>query len=275
MKLVTFAEGDRTRLGRLEGDQVQPLDGLAGLGTGTPLDRVLAAKVLDPPRALDTVRLLPTVTAPGKIVCVGLNYREHVEETGNTTPTHPALFTKWTSTLLGPNDDIALPPESQAVDFEGELAVIIGRAGRRIPESRAWDHVLGYAPANDVTMRDFQYRTAQWLPGKAWDRSTPIGPVVTADEIDPGDLLLTTTVNGTEVQRARTSQLIFPIPRLISEISTFTALEPGDIILTGTPSGVGYRREPKLLLAPGDTVAVSIEGVGWIANRVVAEKLPL
>ncbi|WP_309234949.1 fumarylacetoacetate hydrolase family protein [Nocardia sp. XZ_19_385] len=215
------------------------------------------------------VRILPVVPRPGKVFCVGLNYREHVTESRRELPTYPVLFPKFADSLLGGFDDIVLPPESAQVDYEGELAVVIGRPGRRIPEENATDHVLGYSVANDVTMRDYQYKTHQWMQGKAWDASTPVGPyLVPPDRVDIAQAGIRTVLNGAKVQESDLSMLIFSIPRLIATISTFTALAPGDLILTGTPGGVGYRRDPQLFLAEGDTISVEIDGVGIIRNTV-------
>ncbi|WP_306999940.1 fumarylacetoacetate hydrolase family protein [Arthrobacter sp. V1I7] len=184
----------------------------------------------------------------------------------------PVLFPKYTSTLIGPADDIILPPESTQVDFEGELAVIIGRTGRRIAEQDAMDHVLGYCVSNDVTMRDYQNRSHQWLQGKVWDNTTPVGPyIVTRTEADISKAGISTTLNGEVVQKSDLSHLIFSIPTLIATITEFTTLEPGDVILTGTPSGVGYRRDPQLFLKDSDTITVTVEGVGSITNTVRAE----
>jgi acylpyruvate hydrolase len=251
-----------------------PLRGVAELGAQTP-----SSFLRDPPLneagsvPLDAVRFRPTVPRPGKIVCVGLNYLAHVEESRRDLPEYPVLFTKFAASLAGPYDPIPCPPESSAADYEGELAVVIGAPARRIGQDEALGAIAGYTVANDVTMRDFQNKTHQWLQGKAWDASTPLGPyLVTTDELDdPGNLTLRTTLNGETVQAASTRQLIFSIPKLISVISTFTTLEPGDLILTGTPSGVGFRREPPRLLAPGDVVAVEIECVGRIENTVIDE----
>jgi acylpyruvate hydrolase len=198
---------------------------------------------------------------------VGLNYRSHIEETRREDSRYPVLFTNFASALLPADGVIELPPESDQVDYEGELAVVIGRTGRRIGEADAQNHVLGYAVANDVTMRDYQYKTHQWLQGKSWDRSTPLGPdIVTPGEVDIDSAGIQTVLNGVVLQSSDLGRLIFAIPRLIAYISTFTALDPGDIILTGTPGGVGFRRDPQVFLRPGDKVDVEIQGVGRISN---------
>jgi acylpyruvate hydrolase len=258
----------------IEGTRALPLRGVGELGPGTP-----SSVLRDPPLdhagvlSVDELHFGPVVPRPGKIICVGLNYRAHIEETRREASEYPVLFTKFATSLTGPFDAISCPAESGAIDYEGELAVIIGDRVRRVPRERAGRAVAGYAVANDVTMRDYQYRTHQWLQGKAWDRSTPLGPaLVTADEVpDPGRLELRTFVNGDQVQGASTELLIFDVATLISVISEFATLEPGDVILTGTPGGVGFRRQPPLLLGGGDVVAVEIAGLGRIENRFVAE----
>jgi acylpyruvate hydrolase len=255
-------------------DVAIPLAGIAELGPDS-LDRLPH----DAPRAgagavpLADVRLRPLVPRPGKVICVGLNYLDHVGETGRAIPEYPVLFTKFAEALIGPSDPIVLPAESTQVDYEGELAVVIGRAGRRIAAEDGLAHVAGYAIANDVTMRDFQYKTHQWLQGKAWEASTPLGPwLVTPDEVgDPSALELRLSIGDRVLQEASTAQMMFDVPTLIAQISTFVTLQPGDVILSGTPGGVGFRREPQVFLAPGDRVRVEIAGLGALENPVVAE----
>ena len=275
MRYASILHGAVPHAVAVEGDRAIPLDGLAELGPDTPSSALRSAR-LDRAAAipLHEVALRPVIPRPGKVICVGLNYHAHVEESRRDVPDYPVLFTKWASTLTGPRDPIVCPPESAQVDYEGELAVIIGARVRRVAAADAPAAVAGYAVANDVSMRDFQHKTHQWLQGKAWDRSTPIGPeLVTPDEVgDPSALSLRTTVNGETVQEAGTDLLIFDIPTLISVVSEFATLEPGDVILTGTPGGVGIRREPPLLLGDGDVVAVEVDGVGRIENRVTEER---
>lgn len=272
MAYALFEHDGTARIGELAGDVIIPLAGVTDLGPEVGAEALAAAERLDAERvAVADVRLRPIAPRGAKIFCVGLNYHAHVEETKRDLPEYPVLFPKYASSLIGPADDIVLPPESTQVDYEAELAVIIGRGGRRIPEAEALDHVLGYAVANDVTMRDYQYKTHQWLQGKAWDESTPVGPfIVTPDEVDVSRAGIRTILNGETLQDSDLSRLIFSIPRLIATVSEFTRLEPGDVILTGTPGGVGYRREPKVLLADGDVVTIEVDGVGSITNRVVA-----
>jgi acylpyruvate hydrolase len=270
MRYVTFEHRGERRIGRVENDLVQPLAGPAEIGRETPDLGALLPEGDPVPR--EDVRLLPVVPHPDKIFCVGLNYHAHVGETGRELPTYPVLFTKFAGSLVGATDDIALPPEALQVDYEAELVVVIGRAGRRIPHADALDHVLGYTVANDVTMRDYQYKTHQWLQGKAWDRSTPLGPeLVTPDEADVSAAPVSTVLNGTTLQSSDTSKLIFDIPTLIATVSEFTELLPGDLILTGTPGGVGYRRDPQVFLRDGDEVVVEVGGIGRLVNRVRAE----
>jgi acylpyruvate hydrolase len=213
------------------------------------------------------------VPNPRRVICLGLNYRAHVEETGRDLPSYPVLFTKWASTLTAAGAPVAIPPESGEVDYEGELAVIIGREGRRIAAQDALGYVAGLSIANDITMRDYQRRTHQWLQGKAWDASTPLGPyLVTLDEIgDIGHLDLRVKLNGKEMQSSNTERLIFDVPTMIACISEFTMLQPGDVILTGTPGGVGARRDPPVFMKPGDVVRVEIPEVGILENTITSE----
>jgi acylpyruvate hydrolase len=260
----------------LRDDAAVPLRDISELGSATP-SAVLSDPPLDEDAALplEGLQLRPVVPRPGKIICVGLNYQAHVEETKRERPEYPVLFTKFTTSLTGPFDPIPLPPEAESVDYEGELVVVIGARARRVAPEAAMDRVAGYTVANDVTMRDYQYKTHQWLQGKAWDASTPIGPaLVTTDEVpDPSALRLRTRLNGEVLQDATTDLLMFDVPTLVSIVSEFATLEPGDLILTGTPGGVGYRRDPQRLLADGDVVEVEIDGVGRIENAIVAEPM--
>jgi acylpyruvate hydrolase len=216
----------------------------------------------------------PVIPNPHRIICLGLNYRAHVEESGREEPSYPVLFTKWASSLAAAGADIPIPPESSAVDFEAELALVVGRPGRRIPVTEALDHLAGVTIANDITMRDYQYKTHQWLQGKAWDASTPIGPyLVTIDEVgELSDLAVRLTLNGEVMQDSNTGRMIFDVPTIIATISEFTSLDAGDVILTGTPAGVGFRREPKVLLKDGDELTAEITGLGALANRMVEER---
>jgi acylpyruvate hydrolase len=273
---VRFAScllGDRRLAGLVEDDVVRPLRDVVELGRDTPSEVLADPPVTGERVPLAAVRLLPVVPRPGKIVCVGLNYRAHAEEGGYDVPDYPTLFTKFAETLVAAGDPILLPPESSAVDFEAELAFVVGRPVRRASGAAALEAVAGYTVANDISMRDYQYRTAQWLPGKNWAASTPLGPfLVTADEVgDPHQLDISLELNGERMQSANTSRFIFDVPTLVATISEFIPLAPGDVVLTGTPSGVGYRRDPKVLLRDGDRITVEVERVGRLENRVLAE----
>ncbi|MFD3702054.1 fumarylacetoacetate hydrolase family protein [Nocardia sp. NPDC058658] len=276
MAYMTYEHRGARRVGEVQGSALVPLRGLTEVGSATTAEVLAEAERDTGGRVeIDAVRLLPVVPNPSKVFCVGLNYREHVTETKRELPTYPVLFPKFADSLIGAYDDIVLPPESTQVDYEGELAVVIGRTGRRIAEADAAEHVLGYTTANDITMRDFQYKTHQWMQGKAWQASTPLGPaLVTPAEVDLSSAGIRTVLNGEKVQESDLSMLIFSIPRLIAEISTFTTLTPGDVILTGTPGGVGYRRDPQLFLRDGDQVSVEIDGVGSVRNLVRGEVIP-
>lgn len=274
MAYANYELNGHHHIGEIEGDYLIPLTGLTEIGPDTTTEVLTSAERQPTDRVrLADVRLRAVSPAAGKIVCIGLNYKAHIEESNRELPTYPVMFPKYASSLISPDADILLPPESSQVDYEGELAVIIGKAGRRISEEDAADHILGYTVCNDVTMRDYQYKTHQWMQGKAWDNSTPLGPhLVTPDEVDLTSAAISTTLNGEVVQKSDLSHLIFSIPRLIATVSEFTELRPGDVILTGTPSGVGYRRDPQLFLHDGDIVTVDIEGVGTITNKVTAER---
>lgn len=273
MAYANYEYQGKNYLGEVNCDTVTPLEGLTGIGPDTtPEVLANATRLSDAQVSLADVTLRAASPRAGKVICVGLNYKSHIAETNRELPTYPVMFPKYASSLIGPTADIQLPPEATQFDYEAELAVIIGRAGRRISEADAFDHVLGYATCNDVTVRNYQYKTHQWMQGKAWDNSTPIGPyVVTPAEVDLSAAAISTVLNGETVQSSNLSYLIFSIPNLIATVSEFTQLQPGDVILTGTPSGVGYRRDPQLFMKDGDTVTVSIEGVGTITNKVVAE----
>lgn len=273
MYYASYLLNGRPGLGEVRDQMIVPLDGIPEISSDTTTDHLAQARRLTADSIpVSAVTLRPVVAKPNKIFCVGLNYEDHVTESKRDLPSYPVLFAKYASTLIGADDDIVIPAESTEVDYEGELAVIIGRAGRRITSERAFNHVLGYAVANDVTMRDYQYKTHQWLQGKAWDSSTPVGPFLRlASTVDISNASIRTTLNGQRVQDSNLSHLIFSVSRLVALISEFTELVPGDIILTGTPGGVGYRRDPQLFLQPGDSITVEIEGVGTLTSSVAAE----
>lgn len=216
------------------------------------------------------VRLTTPVPDPAKILCVGLNYKDHVAETGRALPEYPDIFSKFASTMVGPDAEIGGVDVSDNLDFEGEVAVVIGLTAHRVSEAEALHYVAGLSPLNDISARDLQWRGTQWLAGKSVDGSTPWGPaLVTLDEIgDPQTLDLVTRVNGVEMQRSNTRHQIFPIAEVVAYVSSFLTLEPGDVIATGTPQGIGAKRTPPVWLKPGDTVDVDVERVGLLRNRV-------
>lgn len=222
---------------------------------------------------LADVQLHAPVLLPRKILCVGLNYRDHAEEQGAKLPRNPILFGKYPPSLIGHGQTILRPAITEQLDYEAELAVIIGRGGRFIEEADALDHVAGYSAFNDITSRDIQLADRQWLRGKMGDTHAPLGPwLVTADELpDPGGLDISLSRNGEVLQSSNTEQLIFDVPHLIHFISRSVTLEPGDVIATGTPGGVGFARDPQVFLEPGDRVRVEIEGIGALENVVAAE----
>jgi len=221
------------------------------------------------------VRLLAPVPDPRKIICIGLNYRDHAAESGVPAPSEPVLFSKYPTALIGHNEQIVLPRVSHEVDYEAELVVVIGRGGRHIPRERAFEHVGGYAAGHDVSARDWQLNKPgkQWMAGKTFDTFAPVGPeLVTPDEVpDPHQLGIRLRLNGQTMQDSSTSQLIFGVDELIAYLSQIFTLEPGDLIFTGTPPGVGMARKPPVWLKPGDVVEVEIDHLGTLRNTVVAE----
>ncbi len=279
MKLVSFTQDGRKGWGVVEGGAVRDMS--AAL-PGTPTLRTLleqggtsalAGSIASAPLLpMDAIRLLPVIPDPSKILCVGLNYHEHREETNNPVVGHPTLFVRFANSLSAEGVPIVHPPETDKLDFEAELAVIIGRAGRRIARENAFEHVAGYACANDVSVRDWQRHTNQMTPGKNWPTTGPLGPwMVTRDELgdDLAPLRIACRLNGETMQDAKLGDMIFDVPHLIEYISTFTELVPGDVIFTGTPGGVGSRREPPIYMHPGDKVEIEIEKVGLLTNPVV------
>ena len=223
---------------------------------------------------LDAVRILPPVSKPPKILCVGLNYDDHLEESGLKKPVYPEIFARFATSLIAHGEPIQQPPESFTLDYEAELAVVIGRGGRRISRDRALDHVAGYSLFNDATIREFQLRTPQWTMGKNFDATGAFGPwLVTPDALPPGahGLRIQGRLNGRVMQDTSTDRLIFNVPALIEMISVAISLEPGDVIITGTPGGVGAARKPPVYMQPGDVFEVEIEGMGVLSNAVRRE----
>ena len=223
---------------------------------------------------LNAVQLLPPVPLPPKILCVGLNYDDHLQESGLRKPVYPEIFARFPTSLIAHQQPIRRPPESTTLDYEAELAVVIGKPGRRIPRNQALDHVAGYSVFNDATIRDFQLRTPQWTMGKNFDGTGAFGPwLVTPDAVPPGanGLRIQGRLNGRVMQDARTDQLIFSVPALIELISVAMTLEAGDVIITGTPGGVGAARKPPVFMGPGDVFEVEIEDIGVLSNIVEDE----
>ena len=220
------------------------------------------------------VRLLAPLSRPPKIICIGMNYRDHCVELGQKLPRTPIVFGKFGTAVAGPDDEIIRPRITSQLDYEAELGVVIGRGGRNIVESHAMDHVAGYLNFNDVSARDLQFSDGQWVRAKTADTFAPMGPaLVTREEIaDPHSLAIRCRVNGTTMQESNTREMIFSIPFIISFLSQFMSLEAGDVVATGTPPGVGFYRKPPVFLQPGDTVEVEIEGLGTLRNRVQDEK---
>ncbi|WP_028927273.1 fumarylacetoacetate hydrolase family protein [Pseudonocardia acaciae] len=277
MKLTTFRARAGTRAGRVaeDGRTVVELDA-PDLGTllADPRWREAAARSDGPRHRLGDVSLAPLVPRPGKILCVGLNYRTHILEMGRELPEHPTLFAKFAEALVGPDDPITLDPASRAVDWEAELAVVVGAPVRRASGPEAEAAIAGFAVLNDVTMRDWQYRSPQWLQGKTFEASTPFGPVlVTPDELPGGtrpSLELSAAVDGEVVQSANTADLVFDPVALVGYLSRILTLRPGDVIATGTPGGVGHARSPRRYLTEGATLVTEIEHIGRLRNAVRA-----
>lgn len=223
---------------------------------------------------LESVRLRAPIARPGKITCIGMNYADHAREGGKEPPTAPIFFLKASNTVIGPNDPIILPPNSEKVDYEAEFAVVLGKPGRRISEESAYQYVAGYTILNDVSARDMQFGDGQWFRGKSCDTFAPTGPwIVTRDEVpDPHNLRISLTLNGQTMQDSNTSNLIFRVPYLVSYLSQSLSWETGDLISTGTPPGVGVHRNPPVLLKSGDEVSITVERLGTLTNPVAGSR---
>ena len=287
MRLIHFRTADSRALrpGVLQGERVidtsealPPSDpGSPDLGFSDRFDldasflRELPGRLPSlPDHALEDVTLLAPVPRPGKVICIGLNYADHAQESGMDPPESPLVFSKFSSNVVGPGTTVPLPAGESETDYEAELAVVIGRRAWRVDRSRAMDHVLGYTCANDLSARAFQFADGQWQRGKSCEGFCPLGPfIATTDEVpDPHDLGIRLRLNGETMQSSWTSQLIFRIPELIEHLSGFVALEPGDVILTGTPPGVGFARKPPIRLAPGDHMTVEIDKLGSLGTSM-------
>jgi acylpyruvate hydrolase len=270
MRWATIRTPDGTRAARVDGDALVELD---ARDVGELLERGDADETGTVHDSL-TADYAPVVTHPGKIICQGLNYRSHILEMGHDLPTHPTLFAKFREALIGAHDDIVLPARSDAVDWEAELALVIGTRVRRASTDEAATAIAGFTVANDVSMRDWQNRSLEWLQGKTWEHSTPVGPwLVTPDEVGgvAPDLAIRCEVDGEIRQDARTTDLVFSAVDLVAYVSEFVTLEPGDLILTGTPAGVGHGMKPPVYLQAGQVVRTVIEGVGELLNPCRAE----
>ena len=283
MKLATFTHAGATRIGVVDADEIVdlsaaapelPTEMVAFLEGGCEaMETARAASSGGPRIALADVRLEAPIARPPKFLAVGLNYADHVAESGMDTPEYPTIFNKQSTCVTGPNDPVHVPKASHVLDYEGELGFVIGRRGRHVSRDDAADYIAGYLVVNDATVRDWQFRIPTWTMGKSFDTHGPIGPwIVTSDEIrDPHRLDLRTYVNGELRQESNTKQLIFDCFTLVEHLSTAFTLEPGDIIATGTPSGVGILRKPPQLLKAGDVVRIEIEGIGEIENPIIDE----
>ncbi|MGY3204609.1 fumarylacetoacetate hydrolase family protein [Streptomyces sp. TE5632] len=280
MKLATLRTDGTTKAVRLDGDVLVDL-GFPDVGTLLAQDdwaeRAAAPAAGDattyPAEGAD---LAPVVPQPSKVVCVGLNYRNHIQEMGRDLPEHPTLFAKFADSLIGAGDDIVRPEETDQFDWEVELAVVVGKQVRRAKGEQAEQAIAGFTVLNDITTRDWQFRTREWLQGKTWDSTTPVGPyLVTPDELPGGvrpALDVKLTVDGEVMQSDNTGDLLFDPVALVEYVSTIIRLNPGDIIATGTPGGVGHARKPARYLLGGETVVTEIQGIGRLENKVVEEK---
>jgi 2-keto-4-pentenoate hydratase/2-oxohepta-3-ene-1,7-dioic acid hydratase in catechol pathway len=284
MKLVTFTQNGHSRIGALDAEEVVDF---SVAGSGLPADMLTFLEqgeaAMDGAReacasghgrlALADVTLQAPIRRPPKVLAVGLNYRDHVEETGLQMPEVPMIFNKQSTAVTGPGSDIHLPKDSFQLDYEGEFAFVIGKRCRRVPKEKAMSVIAGFTIVNDVSVRDWQFRSATTTMGKSWDTHCPMGPaIVTPDEVpDPHNLALRTWVNGELRQDSNTRYLIFNCVDLIEHLSTAFTLEPGDVVPTGTPSGVGIGFDPKVWLKAGDVVRIAIDRLGELENRVVNE----
>ena len=280
MKLLSFVVDGHELFGAVSGENVVALNSRVGhktlrdaLAAGAMDAMRKAAKESTPDYQLGDIQFLPVIPHPAKILCAGINYRSHAAETGRELPKQPSMFIRFTDTLVGHGGEMIRPTVSDNFDFEGELAVVIGKAGRHIKAEHALDHIAGYTCFVDGSVRDFQKFSV--TSGKNFPGTGPLGPwLVTTDEIpDPSKLTLMTRLNGKEVQHSPTDLLIYAIPQIIAFCSDFTALSAGDIIATGTPEGVGHSRKPPLWMKPGDTLEVEITGIGTLRARIVDERI--
>jgi 2-keto-4-pentenoate hydratase/2-oxohepta-3-ene-1,7-dioic acid hydratase in catechol pathway len=276
MRLVSYRSSDGPRAGVMRGEDVFDAWSALGAPQRSSLRELIGEGRIDELETADLASpvadaaLLAPVPDPEKIVCIGLNYRSHAAEAGIDPPSSPTFFAKYRNALAAPGATVALPATSEKVDFEAEVAFVIARQARDVPEERALDHVAGYTLFNDLSARDLQFATPQWMPGKVFDGSAPCGPaLVTPDEAGAHDAIdLALELNGETMQSASTSDLVFSVPQLVARLSALMTLEPGDLIATGTPSGVGSVREPRVWLKPGDEVVVNSSSLGRLVTRI-------
>jgi 2-keto-4-pentenoate hydratase/2-oxohepta-3-ene-1,7-dioic acid hydratase in catechol pathway len=279
MRFVSYRQQGIYSWGALEGDKIFDLSNVASSLISAIASSSLPQSSDDIEKdelnfSLSDVTLLPPIPEPRRIICIGQNYAAHRDEMGGASTSSPLIFTRFPSSIVGHNEVLIKPPESEQFDFEGELAVIIGSSGRRIAPENALSHIAGYSCFMDGSIRDYQIHTTQYIPGKNFEQSGSFGPwMLSADEIpNPNSgLSLQTRLNGELVQETTTDLMIFDIPTVIAYLSTFTTLEPGDVIASGTPGGVGYKRKPQLFMKPGDKIEVKIENVATLTNSIIAE----
>lgn len=275
MKLATIRIPGATVAVRVDTEACTEISGYPDLGA--LLARAdwqeIALSAQGATRPLADTEFAAVVPNPSKVLCVGLNYTDHILEMGRELPAYPTVFAKFADTLTGPHDDVTAVSEDPDLDWEGELVVVIGKTAHKVSEAEAPAYIAGYTIANDISMRGWQARTQEWLQGKIWTRSTPVGPVlVTPDEFDSTQAILETTVNGRTMQKHPVSDLLFTPAHLVSYLSTIIPLRPGDMILTGTPGGVGKGRSPQLYLKSGDRVEVTISGIGSLRTQITADQ---
>ncbi len=276
MRYVSFDAGDGPQAGELRGDKVIALGKPEAGGLGALVRAGLPDRSPRIPHsagdglALEDVRLLPPIADPSKIVCIGLNYRSHAEEQGAEPPETPTFFAKFANALAAPGATVTLPAYSSKVDYEAEVAFVVGARAHDVPETEALDYIAGYTLLNDLSARDYQFKTPQWMPGKVFDGAAPCGPaLVTPDEVGAHDAIeIALTLNGERRQHATTADLVHPIPALVAYLSSLMTLEPGDIVSTGTPAGVGSLRDPRTWLAAGDEVMVESPQLGTLLTRL-------
>ncbi len=282
MRLITFTHDNRTRIGAMrETDEVLDLTAadpelpatmIDLIREPTAMERARNAAESAPEIALADVRLEAPVPRPGKVLAIGLNYRDHAEESGQPIPQRPIVFAKMPTCIVGPGHPVHIPRVSRAVDWEGELCFVIGREARYVSAADAGDYIAGYTIGNDISVRDWQFHSPTWMMGKSFDTHGPLGPaIVTADEFDPSSAGIRLYVNGDEKQKSDTNQLIFGIGEIVEYLSAGFTLEPGDVVYTGTPSGIGGAKRPPEFLKAGDIVRVEIDGLGSLENPVEEE----